>query len=183
LPVAKRNFSTRHHHGDLLEQSIREENGLVMRSEADEDLAKRRETVLREKRERVTSWCASSCCTSSSVASSIYILSEDTDESDDGRSSSSKKRVKRQKTGTKKREKEETNGDAAADGLETYSRNYHEQWMKLLAERPRQGDMNEWLDKVLALSEKMSSNPPLRAQVEYLHETNASDSSCNCMKE
>jgi len=175
VPVAKRNFSTRHHHGDLLEQSIREENGLVgVRSEADEDLAKRREMLLREKRGRVvTTSCSSSSCRSASTASSIS--EDDSVES----SSAGKKRcrVNDNESATKahkKRQKRETNAAAAANELESYSRDFHEKWMKLLEERPRRQDearLERWIDRVVALSEKMSTNPPLRAQVEYLHDT------------
>jgi hypothetical protein len=155
-----------------LEQSIREENGLIgVRSEADENLAKRRETLLREKRGRVVTTSCSSSCSGSGISSSVAssISSEDDISIENGRS---KRRQRTNAVAATKRQKRETNAAAAvAEELETFSRNYHEEWMKLLAERPRRQDeagLEEWLGKVVTLSSgKMSSDPPLlRAQVE-----------------
>lgn len=152
-----------------MEQKIREENGLVnIRSEADEDMAKRREVIAREKKGRVTS-CSSS---TSSVSSSSSLSSTSGGSEDDGdhhavrRSMPLKKRRKLNQT---------TATDASAGGQDdaspsSDSREYHKQWMKLLARRPRQGEsLDGWINEVMSLSEYMLSNPGLRAEVEDLH--------------
>ena len=154
-----------------MEKSIREENGLVVkRSEADEVLvAKRREVIsnVKKGKRKVTSSSSAadtSCLEVSSISSSFSSNSEESDkEGSSGQHSKPPLKKRRRKDGRR-------TSDSNGSDLESSSRQYHGEWMKLLTRRPRGGEtLDAWLNEVMVLSERMSSNPVLRSQVEDLH--------------
>jgi hypothetical protein len=158
LPVAKRNFSTRHHHGDLVELSIKREKDLLdLEHHYTEDTDFQAATALYSRPFEdtpINKFRYVDKVVIEGPPYSHYVLAATSQHQSSQPSVAHKEsKRKRRRTGTH----DKKNNAAKADTRVAEDSSGRQQWASLMMERPRNEDgdaMSAWLMQVMAVSEK-----------------------------